>query len=290
MRNWIIVITVFCLWISTMFKSEVQTFLAYFLILTFGVLHGANDLSLIRFKTDNDGVKFSYSRVLSYYVLTVVAILIVFFSYPPLALFMFVLLSAYHFGEQHLKKMVTGASIIKSAAYLFYGLFILFMIFYFNINKVKIIFDDLTGMVFSTSFFRNTLILAGIGLLGSLAYLRLKNKLRINIFEEFFYLLVLLLVFNTADLLWGFCIYFILWHSLPSIIDQMEFLYGKASKITFIKYLKSSWMYWTVSIVGLLILYYFFRNNTESLISILIYFLAAITFPHVIVMSRLEED
>ena len=290
MKNWIIVATFFCLWISTMFNSEIQTYLAYGLILTFGVLHGANDLQLIRIKSKKKGLAINFHRALGYYVLTILIILGIFFSYPPLALLLFILLSGYHFGEQHFKNSVTASLLLGRLLYLFYGLTILFMIFYFNIDKVILIFKDIIGLELTSTLFGAILIVVAAFFLGCLLYLEIKKKLKVNIIEELFYIVVLLIVFKTAGLLWGFCIYFILWHSIPSLADQMKFLYGNASKKEFLRYLKASWLYWMISIIGLFSLYAVFKDNTVYLTSILIYFLAAITFPHVIVMSRLEKD
>lgn len=273
-----------------MFNSEIQTYLAYILILTFGVLHGSNDLTVIGYSSKRYGVNMHFKRVLAFYILTVLIVLVIFFIFPPLALLLFVLLSGYHFGEQHFKKLVKRQTFKIRLLYFFYGLTILFMIFYFNINKVKLIFFDLTMLKFGDSFFG--WILFGVSILFSsfLIYLTLKKEIKINFIEELFYILALMIVFVTADLLWGFCIYFILWHSLPSLIDQIEVLYGKASKEEFLKYVRSSWIYWLVSLIGLCTLYIIFNDDTAYLTSILIYFLAAITFPHVIVMSQLEND
>jgi len=271
-----------------MFNNEIQTYLAYTFILSFGILHGANDLLLLRIKSNKNGFNLNYYNVLGSYVLVVLAILIIFFNFSSLALLLFVLVSAYHFGEQHFKKLEFHNNVLQILFYLLYGLVILFMLFYLNSNKVILIFDDLTNIKFSTSLLKSILITVAFLFFGTLVYLKIHSK--IKIFEELFYLLVLLVVFKTAGLLWGFCIYFILWHSIPSINDQMNFLYGKSTKHEFIRYIKSSWVYWLVSIIGLFFLYLTFKENTAYLTSILIYFLAAITFPHVIVMSKLEKD
>lgn len=289
MRNWTIVATFFCLWISTMFEAVVQQYLAYALILTVGVLHGANDITLIRFSAKKNDVSFRFSKILVYYVITVLSVLAVFFIYPPMALISFVLISGYHFGEQHFKKHMKSNRFLASVLFLFYGLTVLFMIFYFNINKVSPILTEVIGVTWPVAFFQYGLIAVCGTFVTVLLWLTYTKQLKTNLLEELFYILVLLVVFNTADLLWGFCIYFILWHSIPSLMDQVHVLYGSASKKGLIRYLQSSWVYWTISIVGLVLLYLIFQNNTDFFISILIYFLAAITFPHVIVMSKIEN-
>ena len=116
------------------------------------------------------------------------------------------------------------------------------------------------------------------------------RNVKSSLWEELFLLGVFFVIFKTASLLWGFCIYFVVWHSIPSLMDQMNYLYGKTNWSTFKNYLKTSWPYWVVSLVGLVGLYWLLRDNNRFFLSVLIYFLAAITFPHVIVMSRLEKD
>jgi Brp/Blh family beta-carotene 15,15'-monooxygenase len=272
-----------------MFNGLVQVSMAYVLILTVGVLHGANDINIIRYAASNKGLKIRFSRVLAYYIATVLAILAIFAVYPTLALIMFIVISGYHFGEQHLKACVKKQSGLMRLLYLSYGLTILFMVFFLNLNKVISIFMDLTPFYYTSAFFGYLLISAASLMVIMAGLGQRMGILRVNIIKELFYFAVLYVLFNTADLLWGFAIYFILWHSLPSLKDQIIFLYGKANKEGLVQYLKSSWLYWGMSLFGLLVLFLVFRNNTEFLTSILIYFLAAITFPHVIVMSRLEQ-
>lgn len=289
MRNVALVGTFFCLWLSTMFNGTVQVTMAYVLILSVGVLHGANDISIIRSAAEDTGLKLNISMVLVYYVLTVLGILAIFAIYPPLALLFFIVISGYHFGEQHLKAFSHEKNMPIKAAYLMYGLTILFMVFYFNMNNVIPIIKDVTSFELSKMFFGYSLLISAISLVVLMGVCWYKGWLRFPIYKELFYFVVLYVLFNTADLLWGFAIYFILWHSVPSLRDQIIFLYGKANRQGLLRYLKSSWLYWGVSLLGLFLLFFIFQNNTEYLTTILIYFLAAITFPHVIVMSQLEK-
>lgn len=291
MKNWLIVLTFFSLWISTMFSVEIQQYLAYTLILTVGVLHGANDLTIIRFTTNQSSKGLSVKRVLVYYVLTVVSIIGVFTLYAPLALGMFLLISSYHFGEQHLNGAIDKTSAFSGIFYFFYGLTILFMIFNFNLDKTIPIIEEVTNLTIPEFIFRYVLIAALVGMVATYLFLAFKKRIQIQVLLEVFYLLVLMIVFRVADLLWAFAIYFVLWHSIPSLKDQIAVLYGpKQSFFGVKKYLQASWVYWLVSLSGLAILYFIFRDNSEFFVTILIYFLAAITFPHVIVMSRLNKS
>ena len=78
-----------------------------------------------------------------------------------------------------------------------------------------------------------------------------------NVPVELFLLLVFAVVFYKSTLIWSFAIYFILWHSLPSILDQTKQLYGCISKENVLRYIKSSFLYWFVSVFGLSVMFYF---------------------------------
>ncbi|MBT8297790.1 MAG: Brp/Blh family beta-carotene 15,15'-dioxygenase [Maribacter sp.] len=290
MKNWIIVATFFCLWLSTTFPDFIQSYMAYSLILTFGVLHGANDITLIVKSKKERPDKQVFKKILLYYIVTVLVILGVFVLYPPLALLLFILFSGYHFGEQHFGSKMKNSGIGPSVMYTSYGLVILFMIFLIRVNEVTIIIEEVSALILSKQLFTSILAVSAIIFIGSLFFFWYTKQLNVKVYEELFYILIFYIIFNTASLIWGFCIYFILWHSIPSLVDQMKYLYGDSSKSTLITYLKSSWVYWLVSVLGLGLLFLFFGNDHQFFISILLYFLAAITFPHVIVMSRLKHD
>ena len=97
---------------------------------------------------------------------------------------------------------------------------------------------------------------------------------------------VLAVIFNSSSLIWGFSIYFILWHSVPSLLDQISFIYGDLKKINIIKYIKNAFPYWLVSIIGIIILFYIFKDE-KHFYSLFFAFIAAVTFPHAIVMMSM---
>jgi uncharacterized membrane protein SpoIIM required for sporulation len=68
--------------------------------------------------------------------------------------------------------------------------------------------------------------------------------------------------------------------------DQIVVLHKEFNKQNVLLYLKNSFLYWLISITSLFGLYYFLDND-KLFISMFFSFLAAITFPHVIVMFNL---
>jgi Brp/Blh family beta-carotene 15,15'-monooxygenase len=113
-----------------------------------------------------------------------------------------------------------------------------------------------------------------------------KRLITFNFFEEIILIILLFIIFNIASLIAGFAIYFIIWHSIPSLRDQIVELHSDFNKNTILLYLKNSALYWLISIISLFILYYVV-NDDKLFISLFFSFLSAITFPHVLVMFNL---
>ena len=67
-------------------------------------------------------------------------------------------------------------------------------------------------------------------------------------------------IFKVSSLIWGFAIYFILWHSIPSIINQVVYLKGEFNKKNFGSYIKTAFAYWLVSLIGIAVLYLLFKD------------------------------
>ncbi|MEN1784931.1 MAG: Brp/Blh family beta-carotene 15,15'-dioxygenase, partial [Bacteroidota bacterium] len=262
-----------------------QDGLAYILILTFGVLHGANDITLI-------GAVELRKRPLAIihlkYIAAVLGISLIFLISKTIPLLAFVLISGYHFGEQHFGSNCTTKTIWRRPFFFSYGLTILFMIFAIKVKAVVPVIQEIIQLQLPEAFF-----FWGLGIVASifmvlLVYLSWTKVIQVNLIKELFFLVVLGVVFHQASLAWGFGIYFVIWHSFPSLHDQLQFLYGKVSATTFARYLRSSWIYWGISIAGLAFLYFLLKDKTDYFITMVLYVLAAITFPHVMVMSQIE--
>jgi len=290
MNNLIIVGTFFFLWLAVFFEDSVENIFAYILILSFGILHGANDLKLLQKSNKAQGAGRKNVRLVVYYVLFVLASLAVFYFIPDIALLLFILFSAYHFGEQHWILKVQKLSLITHAFFVFYGLFILFLLFNAHEEVVTGIIENITGYyVLPDSYFIVSICSGSITVV-LYCYALLKKVIKSVILLEVFFLLLFFVVFSTASLLWAFAIYFILWHSLPSLAGQIIFLHGNLSGNSIKKYIFSSFPYWLISVLGLGLLLFVFRDNFETSLSFFFSFLAAITFPHVLVINRLNSN
>ena len=78
-----------------------------------------------------------------------------------------------------------------------------------------------------------------------------------------------------------------IWHSVPSIYDQIEFLYKKVNLKTLLQYLKKSGSYWAISIAGLTILVLKGDVIGESFYRVSYSFLVSVTIPHILLMTKI---
>ena len=147
--------------------------------------------------------------------------------------------------------------------------------------------QDITSIHISTERFYHAFyfVISGFLLLCLIKYFQSTTFKKV-IVQEILLLFVFAIIFKTSTLIWSFTIYFILWHSIPSMMDQINFLYGSTTYENFKKYFSSAFLYWIISLLGISVLYLMFKN--EYFFDALFFsFLAAITFPHVWVIVNM---
>lgn len=273
-------ITLLCVIFILFCPKNVQNIVSGLGILSFGILHGANDLKILSKKNPKKqhffGIPFW-----AIYIGVVFLGIITFYFIPSIALFSFVAVSCYHFGEQHWQAHLSH---IKNTAFFFsaYGALIFLMLFSFHYEEVKEVIFQISGIQLSFDIFWITLVFVGfLVFLLMLIYIKDKKELLV----EFLLLGLLAIIFYQGSLLFGFGLYFVLWHSLPSLQSQIGYLFGNDEKSPFRQYFKSAFLYWVIALIGLFASYFFGMLPKDQYLSVFFSFLAAITFPHVVVMG-----
>ena len=280
-KNILTVGTFLFLWLSFKIPVKLELYYCSFFILSVGLIHGANDLQIL--KNVKSSKKNGYSKNLLLYVLAVVLIFVFSCAAPTVMLFLFIVGSSYHFGEQHLSALKDKHAVKKHLFFIVYGMLIISMLLYFNqLESIEIIGKISAAeinMDILYYFFIISLITFAVMFLFFLK--EIKNPIK-----ELLYLLIFMIVFKSSSLIVSFTLYFVLWHSIPSIVDQILFLSSKLNRATFITYLKSSFFFWLTSLVGLYFLMNIYYGQPEYFYQILLGAIASITFPHVFVMTN----
>ena len=281
------ILSLFSVFVSNHLNSEYFYFACYGLILTFGIIHGANDI-LILLKGKKQTKKIVLGSTVMYLSIVLV-ISVLFFLFSEISLLFFVLFSAYHFGEQQWTIFGSNQSKSISIFYFFFGLLIFSILFLFNQSDVSNIVFEITKIHISENIYSGGFIFSSLStlLLIILNYQILKKQLM----HQLALLVVMLLVFFTYELLPAFAIYFVFFHSIPSIIEQSDYLFGDSTKAeNFKKFLLKGAVYWLLAIVFLVVMYLILKNNIDFSLAIFFSFLAAITFPHVLVIYKMKSD
>ena len=272
--------SILALIIAFLSSEYIQNIIGIIAILCIGIIHGANDIKIIS-TFSNNGNKFKY---FSFYLLTVLIGCLLFFFLPSIALLVFVLVSCFHFGEQHWESKLKPNK-YNSFFYFFYGGVVFLLLFIIKHEDVSIVISQITGINFESIFFQISFL---IFFLFFFIIIFFKKEFTL-LFIEIPLLLFFILVFSNSTLIYSFSFYFIIWHSLPSLKSQINNLYGEVSYASIYNYVKSSILYWLISIVGLFSFYYFFDIQSNYFLPLFFSFLAAITFPHVIVISLMFQ-
>ena len=281
------ILSLFSLFISNHLNSEYFYFACYGLILTFGIIHGANDI-LILLKGKKQTKKIVIRSTIKYLSI-VLLISVLFFLFSEISLLFFVLFSAYHFGEQQWTIFGSNQSKSISLFYFFFGLLIFSVLFLFNKSDVSNIIFEITKIYIPENIYSAVIIFSSLCtlLLIILNYQILKKQL----LHQLALLVVMLLVFFTYELLPACAIYFVFFHSIPSIMEQSDYLFGDSTKAeNFKKFLLKGAVYWLLSIGFLVVMYLILKNNIDFSLAIFFSFLAAITFPHVLVIYKMKSD
>lgn len=275
------------LWVTSLFSKDIEIFLGFILIFTFGILHGSNDILLID-TISNNKKTYPFFRVLSTYLFTVLIAVVVFYFMPLIALILFIVFSAFHFGQQHWEhRDLEVSNTFKNAYYFFYGIVILDLLFVFNSNEVIEVISSISNYRLSDQIIAESFISFGLIFIVLAAVIAFRSKaFRINVIIELFYIIVFTIIFKVSTLIWGFTLYFILWHSVPSLYEQISFIYGNFNTKNLVKYCKTAFPYWLISIIGIVIVYFIFKDE-KLFYAIFFSFIAAVTFPHTIVINKL---
>ncbi len=285
-QNFKIFFTVFLLWFSIQFGKPIEDSLAFVLVISIGIMHGANDLLILSLKKINN---INFKKNLYIYIGIVFGCIALFLLQPFLSILLFVFISCFHFGEEHLSEKISINRFFDVTYFIVYGLLVFSMLFCEALFEVNNIMMELSNTTFSVLQVQTTLIFSASIFALMSVFLLWKNKFEISDFlKELFFLGLLFLVFKTSSLILSFAIYFIFWHSIPSIIHQIFFISGDITKKTVLFYVKKALFFWLISVIGLLILY-FFIPQINLFSTVIFVILLSVTAPHIWVMFQMKN-
>jgi len=281
-----IAVATFFIILSCLFSVNYQDMVGFSLILSVGLIHGANDLLIIKRNTSSD-TNFSQFKSFIKYFGIVLAGLIFFYFFPSFALISFILVSIYHFGEQHIEAILLDKNLKNGRRYISiisHGILLFTIIFMNNTKVVVDVFSSFNIVFLNYNFLIIILIITSI-LYASI--LIIKKDLQPFLISEILFFGLFYFLSITSSLILCFSVYFIFFHSILSIKDQVKYIYGSNNSKSLKRYIKNSLPYFILALIFLILFFIYAEIDNNDLLPIIFTFLAAITFPHVLVIEKM---
>jgi Brp/Blh family beta-carotene 15,15'-monooxygenase len=263
-------------------------------VILFGIPHGSLD-HFIYHKERNEAMNMrSISKFLLFYLGFAVLYASLWLISVELSILLFIVISAYHFGEMDLKALAIKTSLSSRILFSFYGLLFLvnYLLFQFpNVESILLGFPD-----FEQSQIERLRLLYGYQeevMIASLLifipilsiYLFQSKLLGLVQLETVLQLVVLMLIVFNLPILLGFGFYFNIWHAGLSMIEIKKFLGWQDKSYWFIY--RKSWLTNGLSFLMIGLLFVIFKGNLERLLAIFFMSIAILTAPHMKVISVL---
>ena len=270
--------------------QKIQYPLLVVLVLLVGLPHGATDFLLFRRLHGPELGRKKVFKFFFFYLVAVLGYLAVWLLFPRVAMITFLVISAYHFGQSNWQTLPVNPR-IRPVLNVSFGTFTIggAVLWHWDEgqNIVQQIIGDLPAWSDSTManiqwfiLLFNVAILFGVRLSGQInPSLLLREMVKLCVLS--------FMLYNTP-LLVGFTLYFTLWHSLSSLLDQVLFFRHQWPSFTLTSYYYQAAPYTLLAIFGLLGLMFgqSFMFPEASFLSRFLILIACMTLPHIILVEE----
>ncbi|NND78563.1 MAG: beta-carotene 15,15'-dioxygenase, Brp/Blh family [Maribacter sp.] len=277
--------------ISRIVSYEVQEIIGLCLIVLGGIPHGANDWRVDQLLSGKINLKSPSIRFFIRYLLVALGFVLVWILMPFRALIIFLVISAYHFGQSEMERILTTPE-NKRLPFLLWGVFALGFPLILHWGETIRYIETLTAtqlpLINSTPII---LITVSSILILFLLFQTASNQINGS---QLGYLLtsmaILILIFSTTSLLLGFAVYFVVWHSTDAIHLQLEFI-NRKKKYEIKNWIKDTMPFSILAIFFLVAVMFLIEfDDVQSLGALVFIFISAITIPHMLITEKMVDS
>lgn len=281
------VVLLFFTSVISVLSVTTQLYIAALLIGFVGLPHGAIDHILFM---QNTKVKplFFYS----FYIALIGFVIVLWLWSPVIALILFLVLSAYHFGQSQFSSNKTLSKHIRIVLYLSWGISIISGLVVYNNQEIFQMFStspDLYALriVFQLPIQITILALSSLTFFAVFFFKKNAFSKKKFLFELGLFILIHV-SFYFQSILIGFSIYFATLHSLEVLNQEYTFMKLNRSNFNFTYFLGILAPYTLISVAGFLIILGLSHFGVLPISKTLVVFIAisAFTLPHSVVMEK----
>ncbi|NND07965.1 MAG: beta-carotene 15,15'-dioxygenase, Brp/Blh family [Saprospiraceae bacterium] len=270
-----------------------QLVVCFILIALVGIPHGAIDH--IIFLEGNE--KPSIPRFVGIYLMVMTLYALLWYIEPTFSLFIFLVLSAYHFGQSQFADIGGKNKILDGTLYLMWGMTVLTALIVYNHHEIIALSansDDMQPLMvlFSIRVQKILFSLSLLSTVGLLIYYYSKERFDLQRFGSEVYMLGLIhLTFFVFPTLVGFTLYFVILHSLKVMSQEYDYLKTKRKQLTLFGFITMLLPLSLVSYAGMIGLIYITYIGIIPISYPLLGFIliSLITLPHAFVMDNFYD-
>lgn len=290
--RWVILLSVLtvllCLLLPEL-ATQLELPIFVVLIVLTGIPHGATDHIIYRQNQQARGRRYSFPRFLAYYFLGMIGYSICWIWFPKVSLLIFLLISAYHFGQSQLLSLqLSERHPFKVFAYLLWGAWVLAVLILGNFEESAVILAGIfpnDGQWLGAVQTLQTELVWGLSVatVATILWAGKKDWLSVKqVAWELCSLGLLILLAQFGGLLLSFAIYFGLWHGLRSIEIEIKALQQQNPQYSWRTFVKDALPYSLLSFVGMLLLIGLMQGLLPDVSPYLIFFIliSVLTLPH----------
>jgi Brp/Blh family beta-carotene 15,15'-monooxygenase len=265
---------------------EYQLLFSSFFILLIGIPHGAIDHILFFKKRNLSQIKFY-----SIYLGLILIFFVLWLYFPFWSLLLFLLISAFHFGESQFSDLEANKA-IKYLLFPVWGIALLSTLMHYNLQElidITVFFKDTNDLqiVYDNDLIYQLYLITNISSVLLLIFLSIKSQMNLDrLFSELFLLFILHITFYLFPFLIAFTMYFVILHSIRVMNQEYQFLKQDSDNFRVIDFIKILTPYSLLSIffTALIIALSYFGIISYSVPLVSIIIISVITLPHAIVM------
>jgi len=297
MNKLLFVYIVFCYALASIFtlqnsiSFENQIIGCISLVVLFGIPHGAIDNVLYLSSSNISKKKFYFLYLLSMILYALLWLIAPFFSF-----ILFLLISAYHFGESQLSNYKID-NIFSRSIYFIWGIALISSLFFYNSEELSILFNKYVdtsnfNIVFNYNVVDFLFYISNLAILFILVYLNFNKSINKQIFNsELFQIILLHITFFIFPVIISFTLYFIFLHSIKVLIQEYSYLKEKLNGFSLLKFIQLLVPFTALSLFFFIFFIFIsdFYNIDISLLLFSIIGISIITLPHSISMTNFYE-
>lgn len=278
--------------------NNVQVIIFFVVLMFTGIPHGSLDFYINKKISSTNHTHSSALKFFIKYLGNMLAYAICWYFFPIFSFLLFIVLTAYHFGE--IDWQMHQSSLFNKLLFFVYGLITITYIITIHINDTA----NIINIVLNNFYTEQQLILWGnylsiisiititIYLVLIMAILPLLHYSKKAIYYFVVQSVLLFSIIYVMPFYIGFAFYFGCWHSFISFQYILKQLQLDATLKGWLMLFKLSVPYTIVAFLGIAIIVVFFSNiiNQSTIISSMFIGIAMLTLPHLQVFTKLFQE